>query len=50
MWSLHSRAIVLCYWAALVVNIVVIRFWLIRWFDRLVDRAESRDSPRTENL
>jgi hypothetical protein len=48
-WRQHSHAIVLCYWAALFVNIIVIRFWLIRRFDRLVERAESRDSPRTEN-
>jgi hypothetical protein len=32
-------AVQLCYWAALVVNFVVARRWLIRHFDRLAGRA-----------
>ncbi|MCI0685517.1 MAG: ABC transporter permease [Gemmataceae bacterium] len=41
VWSHHPWGISLCYWAALALNMALIRWWLVRHFDRLVDRAES---------
>lgn len=34
-------AMLLCYWTAVVINIVLLRRWLIRNFDALADRAAS---------
>jgi ABC-type transport system involved in multi-copper enzyme maturation permease subunit len=39
IWTQHWVAIMFCYCAAIVLNIAVIRFWLIWQFDRLVERA-----------
>ena len=44
IWNRHGIAIVLCYWAALAVNIALIRFWLARHFDRLAGRMEAKAS------
>jgi len=46
LWTQHWLEIVLCYWAALALNIVLIRYWLARHFDRLVGRTDAR-GPRT---
>ncbi|HLN29994.1 MAG TPA: ABC transporter permease subunit [Gemmataceae bacterium] len=34
----HSPGIYLCYWGALVVNFIWARWWLVRHFERLVER------------
>jgi ABC-type transport system involved in multi-copper enzyme maturation permease subunit len=44
IWTQHWVAIMVCYCTAIVLNIAVIRFWLIWQFDRLVERASSRRS------
>jgi hypothetical protein len=38
----HWLSILPCYWAALVINLWLIRAWLIRHFDRLAGRAVER--------
>jgi ABC-type transport system involved in multi-copper enzyme maturation permease subunit len=39
MWTRHWVSIMVCYCAALALNIALIRFWLIWQFDRLVERG-----------
>lgn len=41
VWGPHFREVVLCYWGALLLNIILIRWWLLRHFDRLVERTET---------
>ncbi len=46
-WYEHRMSMLLCYWAALTVNFLWARWWLIRNFDRLVERPLSAGKPRT---
>jgi hypothetical protein len=45
-WTRFGLGIEICYWAALVINIALIRFWLIRHFDPLVERVGTRPTGR----
>ena len=45
-WTRYWIAIELCYWAALALNIVLIRWWLTRHFDRLVGRTLATPPKR----
>lgn len=42
VWARQGVQIILCYWAALLVNIAFIRWWLARQFDCMVGRTERR--------
>jgi hypothetical protein len=45
-WTQHGTVMELCYWAGLAINLILVRFWLIRQFDRMVERVGTRPTSR----